>query len=43
MKFWCLNGVDCFVVLSDCNTAQGPGKDIERGGEATRKVVKAQC
>ena len=27
-------------VLSACNTVQGIGKDIERGGEAIQKATK---
>jgi len=28
------------VVLVGCNTVQGIGKDIEKGGEAIQKAVK---
>jgi predicted small secreted protein len=28
------------VVLAGCNTVQGIGKDIEKGGEAVQKAVK---
>ncbi|MDI6745635.1 MAG: entericidin A/B family lipoprotein [Rhodocyclaceae bacterium] len=28
------------VVLAGCNTVQGIGKDIEKGGEAIQKAVK---
>ena len=28
------------LVLSACNTVQGVGKDIEKGGEAIQKAVK---
>lgn len=28
------------LVLSACNTVQGIGKDIEKGGEAIQKAVK---
>jgi len=28
------------MVLSGCNTVQGIGKDIEKGGEAIQKSVK---
>lgn len=27
-------------VLAGCNTVQGVGKDIEKGGEAIQKAVK---
>ena len=27
-------------ILSGCNTVQGLGKDIEKGGEAIQKAVK---
>ena len=28
------------LVLGGCNTVQGIGKDIEKGGEAIQKAVK---
>lgn len=28
------------MVLTGCNTVQGIGKDIEKGGEAIQKAVK---
>jgi len=28
------------LLLAGCNTVQGVGKDIERGGEAIQKAVK---
>ncbi len=28
------------VVLAGCNTVQGIGKEIEKGGEAVQKAVK---
>ncbi|GLT22868.1 hypothetical protein GCM10007933_23290 [Zoogloea oryzae] len=28
------------VLLAGCNTVQGLGKDIEKGGEAIQKAVK---
>lgn len=28
------------VVLAGCNTVQGIGKDIEKGGEAIQRAVK---
>jgi len=32
--------VSCVLVLSACNTVQGLGKDIEKGGEAIQKSAK---
>jgi predicted small secreted protein len=29
-----------FLSLNACNTVQGVGKDIEKGGEAIQKAVK---
>lgn len=29
-----------FVTLSGCNTVQGIGKDIERGGQAIERAAK---
>ena len=39
MKKWlaCLTFV---ALLTGCNTIQGIGKDIEKGGEAIQKAVK---
>ncbi|HOB45541.1 MAG TPA: entericidin A/B family lipoprotein [Zoogloea sp.] len=39
-KFVVLIGVFAVVFLSGCNTVQGLGKDIEKGGEAIQKVAK---
>jgi predicted small secreted protein len=39
-KFAALLGVLVVVLLSGCNTVQGFGKDIEKGGEAIQKAVK---
>ncbi|WP_079433669.1 entericidin A/B family lipoprotein [Zoogloea sp. LCSB751] len=39
-KFAALVGVFVVVLLSGCNTVQGIGKDIEKGGEAIQKAVK---
>ncbi|MBL8452585.1 MAG: entericidin A/B family lipoprotein [Zoogloea sp.] len=33
-------GVIAMLVLTGCNTVQGLGKDIEKGGEAIQKVAK---
>ncbi len=33
-------GVFALLVLAGCNTVQGLGKDIEKGGEAIQKAVK---
>lgn len=38
--FVMLLGVCAVVVLGGCNTVQGLGKDIEKGGEAIQKVAK---
>ncbi|MDD3353242.1 entericidin A/B family lipoprotein [Zoogloea sp.] len=35
-----LIGVFAMVFLGGCNTVQGLGKDIEKGGEAIQKAVK---
>jgi predicted small secreted protein len=40
MKFWYLIWAACLTVLAGCNTVQGLGKDIEKGGEAIQKAVK---
>jgi entericidin B len=39
-KFAALIGVFAVVLLSACNTVQGFGKDIEKGGEAIQNAVK---
>ncbi|MBS0369528.1 MAG: entericidin A/B family lipoprotein [Proteobacteria bacterium] len=39
-KFTALLGAFVVVLLSGCNTVQGIGKDIEKGGEAIQKAVK---
>lgn len=33
-------GIIAMFVLTGCNTVQGLGKDIEKGGEAIQKVAK---
>jgi len=33
-------GVIAMLVLTGCNTVEGLGKDIEKGGEAIQKVAK---
>jgi len=33
-------GVFVLLTLTGCNTVQGLGKDIEKGGEAIQKVAK---
>ncbi|WP_374500598.1 entericidin A/B family lipoprotein [Zoogloea sp.] len=33
-------GVFALLILTGCNTVQGLGKDIEKGGEAIQKVAK---
>lgn len=33
-------GVFALPILAGCNTVQGLGKDIEKGGEAIQKVAK---
>ncbi|HRH75138.1 entericidin A/B family lipoprotein [Zoogloea sp.] len=33
-------GVIALLILAGCNTVQGLGKDIEKGGEAIQKVAK---
>lgn len=33
-------GVLVLLTLTGCNTVQGLGKDIEKGGEAIQKVAK---
>jgi len=33
-------GVFALLILAGCNTVQGLGKDIEKGGEAIQKVAK---
>ena len=30
----------CVVVLAGCNTVEGMGKDIKKGGEAIEKAAK---
>jgi predicted small secreted protein len=35
-----LFAVACALTLSACNTVQGMGKDIEKGGQAIEKVAK---
>jgi predicted small secreted protein len=32
--------VSAVLVLTGCNTVQGVGKDIEKGGEAIQKATK---
>ena len=39
-KFIALLGVFAVVLLAGCNTVQGLGKDLEKGGEAIQKVAK---
>jgi len=39
-KFIALIGVFAVVLLGGCNTVQGLGKDLEKGGEAIQKVAK---
>ncbi len=39
-KFIALIGVFAVVLLAGCNTVQGLGKDLEKGGEAIQKVAK---
>ncbi len=39
-KFSALLGVLAVLLLAGCNTVQGLGKDIEKGGEAIQKVAK---
>lgn len=39
-KYAALLGAFVVVLLSGCNTVQGIGKDIEKGGEAIQKAVK---
>ncbi|WP_300440792.1 entericidin A/B family lipoprotein [Zoogloea sp.] len=39
-KFIALIGVFAVVLLAGCNTVQGFGKDLEKGGEAIQKVAK---
>jgi predicted small secreted protein len=40
MKALILILVAAVFALSGCNTVQGIGKDIEKGGEAIQKAVK---
>jgi len=40
LKFIALIGVFAVVLLAGCNTVQGLGKDLEKGGEAIQKVAK---
>ena len=37
--FWLL-AASLLLSLSACNTVQGLGKDLEKGGEAIQKVAK---
>jgi entericidin B len=37
---WVMLAVISAVSFSACNTVQGIGKDIERGGEAIQKATK---
>ena len=39
-KVIALVGVFAVVLLAGCNTVQGFGKDLEKGGEAIQKVAK---
>ena len=39
-KFIALIGVFAVVLLAGCNTVQGFGKDLEKGGEASQKGAK---
>lgn len=39
MKQW-LGWLAIVALLAGCNTIQGIGKDIEKGGEAIQKAVK---
>ena len=40
MKSFRLTIVATAFMLAGCNTVQGIGKDIEKGGEAIQKAVK---
>ena len=39
-KVIALVGVFAVALLAGCNTVQGLGKDLEKGGEAIQKVAK---
>ncbi|MBL0283565.1 MAG: entericidin A/B family lipoprotein [Zoogloea sp.] len=39
-KVIALVGVFAVALLAGCNTVQGFGKDLEKGGEAIQKVAK---
>ena len=30
----------CFIVVAACNTMEGVGKDLKKGGEAIEKAAK---
>ncbi len=39
-RFAAIIGIFAVLFLSGCNTIQGLGKDIEKGGEAIQKAAK---